>query len=530
MPGVPMEPTAPAAPTLSPAVEALLSAFEAVAGRIPADLPGPVALADTAALLGLGERLRAVTLGHVADVDARQLHTADGSPSTSSWIAALQTSVPAGELALAKRLSGMPCLASAVESGLLSVAVAAKLAGALVKAKRHLDRPDGRIDGQDGEAVLTAVLLDGVRQLVCEALGGLADDDPRLLALVRRLGEVAAAPAPQLARLEAGFVLLAAHLEPAQLPGALTRLLDALVPSALERAAEDQHARRGFSLARHTDGSGWYVRAGELDLETGELLHTVLSAELAVDPDNPVDTAAFGRARQDGWTAADGADGLPGLAPAPAAGQASVGEAIGDGPSDDGPSDDGPSGGCPGPRSLAQRRHDALRNALRRYLASGAVGLRSKTVPQIGVTLGLDALHGAPGSLGPVAASGAVLPRSLVRRWWCDSAVTRFVLSLGGKVLKTSHTTRTLKPHERRAKTVETGGWCQGAGCHRGPGHTLIPHHVDPWATSRTTSLRDTALLCEQTHHELHTGRTIRLKDGRWLNAQGWCADPRSSG
>jgi hypothetical protein len=42
-------------------------------------------LADTAALLGLGERLRAVTLGHVADVDARQLHTADGSPSTSSW-------------------------------------------------------------------------------------------------------------------------------------------------------------------------------------------------------------------------------------------------------------------------------------------------------------------------------------------------------------------------------------------------------------------------------------------------------------
>ena len=125
MPGVPMEPTALAAPTLSPAVRALLSAFDAVAGRVPADLPGPVALADTAALLGLGERLRAVTLGHVADVDARQLHTADGSPSTSSWIAALQTSVPAGELALAKRLSAMPCLASAVESGLLSVAVGA---------------------------------------------------------------------------------------------------------------------------------------------------------------------------------------------------------------------------------------------------------------------------------------------------------------------------------------------------------------------------------------------------------------------
>ena len=131
----------------------------------------------------------------------------------------------------------------------------------------------------------------------------------------------------------------------------------------------------------------------------------------------------------------------------------------------------------------------------------------------------------APGSRPPVAASGARLPRSLVRRWWCDSAVTRFVLSLGHKVLELSHTERTLKPHERRAKRIETGGTCQGSGCCRGPGSRLVPHHADPWAQSGTTSLSDSVLLCEQTHHQLHQGRTIRLKDGRRLGPHGWVTD-----
>jgi hypothetical protein len=64
----------------------------------------------------------------------------------------------------------------------------------------------------------------------------------------------------------------------------------------------------------------------------------------------------------------------------------------------------------------------------------------------------------------------------------------------------TSHSARTLKAHERRAAHLQTGGRCQGAGCHRGPGCRLIPHHADPWAQCHTTSLADTVLLCEQTH------------------------------
>ena len=96
------------------------------------------------------------------------------------------------------------------------------------------------------------------------------------------------------------------------------------------------------------------------------------------------------------------------------------------------------------------------------------------------------------------------------------------MLSLGHKVLELSHTERTLKPHERRAKRIETGGRCQASGCHRGPGTRLVPHHADPWATSGTTSLTDTVLLCEQSHSQLHHGHTIRLKDGRHLGPHGW--------
>ncbi len=502
---------------MSAAVRALLADVEAVAAQVPAELPTAVALADTAALLALGERLRALTLGRLADVDTRRLHQADGAPSAPAWVAAQNTSLGPGEVALARRIATLPCVRSALETGLISVAVAAKVAAALVVVRRFVDRPDALIDGQDGEAVVRAVVLDGVRQLCATALGGLDDSDPRLGALLQQLSQIAELPAGQLARLEGAFVVLAAHLEPAQVPAALARLVDAIIPSLLERKAADRHARRGLSLQRHADGSGWYLSTGELDLETGELLQALLCAEMSVDPDNPVDTDAYRAARADGWTSADGTEGLFGTPtarpPVTTPEQDPDDPLLG-------------SGWCPGPRTLAQRRHDALRNGLRRYLSTGAVGVRGKTAPQLLVTVSLDSLHGAPGSLGPVSATETVLPRSLVRGWWCDSAVTRFVLSLGHKVVETSHSERTLKAHERRAKTLETGGHCQGAGCTRGPGHPLIPHHATPWATSHATSLSDTVLLCEQTHHLLHTGHPVKLKDGRWLTADGWRSAP----
>jgi hypothetical protein len=151
--------------------------------------------------------------------------------------------------------------------------------------------------------------------------------------------------------------------------------------------------------------------------------------------------------------------------------------------------------------------------------------MRSKHVPQIAVTISEPALHGQPGALPARAGSGASWPAELVRRMICDSAVTRFVLSLGHRVVESSHTRRTLTPHERRIKEIETGGVCQAAGCNHGPatGHRLIPHHPTPYAVEPVTSVEDSVLVCELTHHDVHEGgRAVRLKDGRVLGPFGW--------
>ena len=100
------------------------------------------------------------------------------------------------------------------------------------------------------------------------------------------------------------------------------------------------------------------------------------------------------------------------------------------------------------------------------------------------------------------------------------------MLSLGRKVIETSHTERTLKPHERRALHAQWAGRCAVAGCTSPPGTPLVPHHPNPWHVTGTTSYHDTVPLCDSNHHDLHEGgRTLRLRDGRRLGPHGW-VDP----
>ncbi len=282
---------APGSPELSLPVQHLLSAVQEVLAQVPVELPGPQALADTAALLGAVEQLHVAALTRSADVDARKLHALDGASSAPAWVAQQQTSLDRGQVALARRLAALPSLGAAVRDGRLSVTVAERVGKALAKLRRHVDRPDALIDGQPGEQVLLGVIGHGVKDLICPHLGGLTDDDPRLTVLLEQLAAIVEAPHSQLARLEAGFVLLAEHLEPALLPDALATLVDACLPNELEKRGAEAHANRGFGMRRNADGSGWHLTDGELDLETGELLHTVLQAALTGEPDNPADTA-----------------------------------------------------------------------------------------------------------------------------------------------------------------------------------------------------------------------------------------------
>ena len=471
----------------------LRAALTELSSLDPVALPAALALLDTRELLAAQAQLDAVLLRRLGDVEARKLHRLDSSPTVTSWVRAQDAVVDADTITLARRLARLPQVEGAVRAGTLSPRTAARVAAALTKLRPLVDRPDGLIDGQPGEQVVTAVVLDGVSNAVLQALAGLADDDPRVEELLAELSEISCAPTSQLARLEAAFVVLAQHLPGGHLPAALGQLVDALLPNELEKRAARTADQAQLSLRPNADGSGWLLRA-ELDLETGELAHAVLTSMAATDPDNPADTAAAERLRDSGW---EFGDPLPsGVDPT----------------------------GRPWdvPRSRGRRMHDALKLALRTLLDSGALGLRDKVAPHIGVTVGLDTLHREPGARPATGTSGVTLPLSLVQKWWCDAYVTRYVLGLGRRVVETSHTARTLKAHERRIKHLETGGHCQGAGCTRGPGSRLVPHHPEAYARTGTTSLPDTVLFCDSDHGALHRGQTITLKDGRRINQHGW--------
>jgi len=474
----------PAPAQLSEPVRLLQQAVAALHAQAPADLPPAQALAETAVVLRELEKLNAVSLTRLADVHTRELHALDDAPSAGAWVERQQVGLGRDRVALATKLGRLPQVAEHLSGGLLALPSAVLIGQALDRVRRHLDRPDGLIDDQPAEQVLRAVIVDGVLTLVAAARGGYDDTDDELRALGCELDAISATPTTGIARMEAAFLVLAGHLEPGHLRAALGQLVDALLPLQLEDRADRAHRERGLKLVRRSDGSGWTVVQGDLDLECGELLHAVLTAARATDPANPADTAA--------WAAQHS---------------------------------DEPS--APAPRSRRQQDHDALKLALRRLLDTEALGLRDKACPHLLVTVTLDQLTGRPGALPATAAAGTALPAGLVRRLLCDSRITRLVLGLGRKVIETSHTERTLKAHERRALQVQWGGRCAGAGCTSPPGTPLVPHHATPWHRTGTTSLRDTVPLCDTTHHDLHTGnRTIRLRDGRRLSPHGWTDSP----
>ncbi len=113
-----------------------------------------------------------------------------------------------------------------------------------------------------------------------------------------------------------------------------------------------------------------------------------------------------------------------------------------------------------------------------RLLDSGVLGQRGKHVPHIAVTVSLDTLHDLPGALPATGASGQRLPNALVRRWLCDSALTRYVLDLGHRVVENSHTAR-------RSPTTNA----DGSTCRPAAGARPRDAHPDPTGRcSRTTS------------------------------------------
>lgn len=492
-------PRPPLASSADAEIWALTAAVDALLADEPAELPGPVALARTRSLMVQLQRLEAVTLRAVADVDTRGLYTCEASPSTTDWVSA-QDVVGLGpeQVTAARRLRRLPTVQAELLAGRLSSTAAAAVGRALAKAAAHLDRPGGLIDGLDAEAALYGVLVDGVCTLLAEQTGGTTDDDPRQEQLRARLEQLNDPARTHRERVEAGFTLFAQRCKPALLPSGLGLLLDALLPNEHQKRADRAEEEAGFDLHKKHGGSGWSCR-GDLDDETGELLATALAAAAVTDPANPTDTDAWRAGRK----AADDDIVTP----------------------DDWPAE------LVRPRSRRHQRHDALKRGLRALLDSGVLGTRGKVAPHVGITVGPDFLHGVPGSLPGRTTHGGRLARHQLQDLLCRSTFTRLVLGADRRIVEVSHTQRTATAVERMVLNIQWGGTCARRRCGRGPatGHRLKPHHAELFSSTGTTSLEDTVPLCELDHdHYLHgEGLELELEDGRILGPNGWVRQER---
>ena len=491
-------------PPVSPTVAAVQSAIQRLCATDPAGLPAAQALADSEAMLALEQQLRVHGVRRIADVAARGLHELVGYRSARTWLRDQRPDGDTSDASLGQALRGFPVLTRSVTDGRCSLASAKKVVHALQRCGRHVDRLNGLIDRQPAADVIPAV-VGHVVDLVAAHLLGVEDDDPRLLRLQQQVAAILVAGGTELTQLEAAFALLAQELPTRHLSANLEELVLAVVPALLDKAAEHGRDTAGLRLTLKGDGSGWHLQ-GDLDLECGERLYVALGAEAARDPRNPADTQAWADARADGTAGTDGnawvdsANLLAGLDPELR------------------------------PRSKRRRLHDALNGLLGRHLDTGLAGTAGKMPVQINVTLPEATVTGAPGARPARGDSGALLPRSLVRRWWCDARVTGYVLGLGGKALRTVHAQRTLTGRERKALAIETGARCAGIGCcpdKPDPLVVLRPHHARRYADDGSTSLDETLPVCDTLHHDLHEGgKTVRLRDGRYLNEQGFTPTP----
>ena len=496
-PDITQWPTEPGLPAPSSNVLALQAAVTALEQVEATALGSAQALVDAQLLLQLEQQLRVQDLRRIADVKGRALHDLAGYRSTKTWLKANRPDGDGNDADLAGRLLGLPRLSAAVQQHRVPLASARKVAAVLRKIGPHLDRTDGLIDGRPGEQVMAAVLPHLVT-LLCRDLQGLHDDDPRLAAILAQADALAEQAErqgdSQAARVEAAFIWLAEQIPSRGLSGPLDELLVAILPSKLEEREDRGHERRSLDLRPLPDGEGWHV-CGDLDLECGERLWTALRAEAARDLRNPSDTEAWEEQRQAGTD-----DDVWGIR---------LGTL---------------------PRSRRQRLHDAMSRLLERYLAAGLGGLSGKAPVQIHVTVSEPTVTGDRAALPPRADSGRLIPKAMVRRWWCDSSVTAYVLSLGGKALRVVHGQRTLTAQERRALATEGGGRCAGDGCCPSSPDALVvlrPHHLLGYNEDQITSLEETIPVCDTLHHDLHDGKkTVRLRDGRYLDEHGYRDGP----
>jgi hypothetical protein len=184
-----------------------------------------------------------------------------------------------------------------------------------------------------------------------------------------------------------------------------------------------------------------------------------------------------------------------------------------------------PNDGPEAPRTLSQRRADALVEMCQRSLGSHAPTSRAKST--------VDVLIDADTATGRAAVDlldtrcdivgGGVLSKAAVERILCDSAAgyavirrpfARDLARQASEVLDLGRRTREPSTAQRRAVLLRDEH-CQYPGC-RTPISCCDIHHLDPWEHGGSTDLVNLAALCRRHHVTVHEGghRLVRGPDG----------------
>jgi hypothetical protein len=165
-------------------------------------------------------------------------------------------------------------------------------------------------------------------------------------------------------------------------------------------------------------------------------------------------------------------------------------------------------------RTPTQRRVDALGEICRRWLDAPDRPLVAGERPHVAVVVDLQSLTSRGGERSEFDHVGPVHPE-IVRRWACDSSVTRVITRGGSEPLDVGRRTSVVPGPMRRAVIVRDGH-CRFPSCDRPP-PWCDAHHIEHWADGGVTAVSNLLLLCRRHHRLVHRpgGFTLKLLDGR---------------
>jgi hypothetical protein len=300
---------------------------------------------------------------------------------------------------------------------------------------------------------------------------------------------------------ETFLVSEARRCNPAQLALLARRISDTLDPDGTLTDIEDRKRRRHLTVIQRPDGSA-HLEA-ELAPLCAEALLTVLDTLARPKPARPGDADGASVTEHECTRGAGDADG----------------DGDGDGASDTehectGIAGDGDSAsGVPQPdsRTAAQRRHDALHDAMLTLLRSDELPACGGITTTILLTITDEDLRRGRGVA--TTGHGALIPTSEALRLAGDAQLIPVLLARTKRIEAYGHTQRLFTPGQRLAMISRDQG-CSFPGCTVPPAWCQA-HHIIDWADGGPTTIDNGTLLCGYHHREHPTlGWSCAMSDG----------------